>query len=250
MKNLIPTAFAGTAALFTLLWIFAGSAPQLEAAPPTDPPTTEAPTGKGTGAPGDEAKPAAPATAEVNDPRFHPRLLEIAASYRKYHLADDAIRWAPTLCWAPTPKARMSAAKEKSPHGRKLYFLYAKRRNEYVSLGRKKDPPAIPRDQVVVKQSWHPKPAAAHRITHDADAYIERQWTAEADGKIWDAARQGPLFILYRDEKAPAESTDEGWVYGTVTPDGKSVTSAGRVASCMACHEKADHHRLFGLPRD
>ena len=36
-------------------------------------------------------------------------------------------------------------------------------------------------------------------------------------------------------------------MYGTVTADGKKVTSAGRVASCMKCHEtKAT--RLFGLP--
>ena len=42
--------------------------------------------------------------------------------------------------------------------------------------------------------------------------------------------------------------TDEGWVYGTVTPDGQQVTSAGRVESCMMCHQGAPHDRLFGLP--
>ena len=44
--------------------------------------------------------------------------------------------------------------------------------------------------------------------------------------------------------------TDEGWVYGTVTPDGKKVTSAGKVESCMKCHQRAPHDRLFGLPTD
>jgi hypothetical protein len=31
-----------------------------------------------------------------------------------------------------------------------------------------------------------------------------------------------------------------------VTPDGKQVTSAGRVASCLECHRRAPHDRLFG----
>ena len=43
--------------------------------------------------------------------------------------------------------------------------------------------------------------------------------------------------------------TDEGWVYATVSPAGQ-VTSAGRVASCMGCHEtSATHERLYGVPR-
>jgi hypothetical protein len=32
-----------------------------------------------------------------------------------------------------------------------------------------------------------------------------------------------------------------------VSPAG-AVTSAGRVGSCMACHEVATHERLFGVP--
>ena len=43
-----------------------------------------------------------------------------------------------------------------------------------------------------------------------------------------------------------APDTDEGWVYGTVSSDGQTVTSAGRVASCMNCHQEAQHGRLFG----
>ena len=40
--------------------------------------------------------------------------------------------------------------------------------------------------------------------------------------------------------------TDEGWIYGTVAPDG-TVTSAGLVESCMECHDSAPHERLFGV---
>ena len=50
------------------------------------------------------------------------------------------------------------------------------------------------------------------------------------------------------DPKTPG--TDEGWVYGTVTADGKKVTAAGRVQSCINCHQDARNDRLFGIPRD
>jgi len=48
-------------------------------------------------------------------------------------------------------------------------------------------------------------------------------------------------------DPATAE-TDAGWVYATVAPTGE-VTSSGRVASCMGCHEaSATHERLYGVP--
>jgi hypothetical protein len=44
---------------------------------------------------------------------------------------------------------------------------------------------------------------------------------------------------------AARAGTDAGCVYGTVAPDG-TVTSAGRVASCMGCHVRdAKRERLF-----
>jgi hypothetical protein len=47
------------------------------------------------------------------------------------------------------------------------------------------------------------------------------------------------------DRKTP--DTDEGWIYATVSAAGQ-VTAAGRVASCMGCHEtSATHERLFGV---
>ncbi len=53
---------------------------------------------------------------------------------------------------------------------------------------------------------------------------------------------------MYRnhDEKLN-EAADEGWGYGTISVDRKTVSSAGRVASCMRCHDSAPHGRLFGL---
>jgi hypothetical protein len=63
------------------------------------------------------------------------------------------------------------------------------------------------------------------------------------------AAKPAGLFIMTK-LKPDAPGTDEGWVYGTVAPDGKTVTSAGRVESCMNCHRDAKHDRLFGFPKE
>jgi hypothetical protein len=54
--------------------------------------------------------------------------------------------------------------------------------------------------------------------------------------------------MFQHDRKTPA--TDDGWVYGTLTPDGKTVTGVGRLENCMGCHQKAPHGRLFGLPKE
>ena len=56
------------------------------------------------------------------------------------------------------------------------------------------------------------------------------------------------LFVMTR---VPAQTpgTDEGWVYGTLTPDGRTVTGSGRIEACMDCHAGANRERLFGLKR-
>jgi hypothetical protein len=72
---------------------------------------------------------------------------------------------------------------------------------------------------------------------------------ARKDGRLYHAGKKVSLFIMFKlDPRTPG--TDEGWVYGTVTADGKEVTSAGRVESCMGCHRNAPHDRLFGFPKE
>ena len=79
------------------------------------------------------------------------------------------------------------------------------------------------------------------------------QWTKDhfhpyavgKDGKTYKAAKKGDLFIMMKvDPKTPG--TDNGWIYGTVTADGTTVTSAGKVSSCIKCHETKEE-RLFGV---
>lgn len=54
------------------------------------------------------------------------------------------------------------------------------------------------------------------------------------------------LFVTFKlDPSTPG--TGQGWVYGTVSAEGRSVTSSGPVESCMKCNADASLDRLFGL---
>jgi hypothetical protein len=205
---------------------------------------------------------AAPERPKPEEP-FNERLLEIAKNYGSYGRIDDDMRWAPTACRPPTDLkpgvARFSASKDENTHGRKLYSLFAKSGRTYRTL--EKDKP-VEVGQVVVKESWVPEEVTDAKQTQ---AIIVRKQDgkskdgraseltdhflpyAEKDGKTYHAAKQSELFIMFKMDPKTAD-TDEGWVYGTVTPDGKRVTSAGKVDSCMKCHQKAAHDRLFGMP--
>jgi hypothetical protein len=178
-------------------------------------------------------------------PRFERQLLEIAREYAAWGRVDDEVRWAPWLCRMPNPSvARFSAGEEGRAHGGKLYFVFAKDREAYVAAA--KGPQAV--GQAVVKESWTPREVDAsteRRRVHDEGARGAYVPYAERDGTIWHASERAGLFILFKADTAA--DTDGGWVYGTVTADGKRVTASGRVASCMACHAKAEHDRLFGL---
>ncbi len=166
--------------------------------------------------------------AVVTKPQFHQNLLKIAAEYQNYGKVDDMARWAPWLCSAPLPpKARLSASTDGGTHGRKVYYLFAKNRDAYM----KKQPSPV--GQVVVKESWLPNlDSASNAVAGGAKPTEKRD-----------------LFIMYKlDSKVP--DTDQGWVYGTATADGQTITSAGRVESCMSCHIQTANDRLFGLKPD
>ncbi len=203
--------------------------------------------------------------------RLRQRLLEIASEYRRYGRVDDEARWAPELCRMPFPSiARFSAADGREGHGQKLYFLFARDRAGYVSLHRPKDPiaPAFQvgakgEPQVVVKEAWLPEehhgkkpPEFPRDVVHDGlveSAALGGSYYPYAgkDGKIFRAAKKAGLFVMFQADHKPAageaRETDDGWLYGTLTADGKTVTAAGKIQSCMECHQQAPHGRLFGL---
>jgi hypothetical protein len=215
-----------------------------------------------------------------NNPAFQDKLLAIARVYPVYQRVHDQspammLRWAVRDCEAPPapppPNAWYSRSSDEATHGRKMYSLFARYHNEYL---RNVDTPG----QVVVKESWLPvevKDESAGGyvggvdrrepidVPTDLSPYEkasvptphtpDRRMVAKKSGfnpylkvgdKTYKAARQGDLFIMYHVDPA-TPGTDNGWVYGTVTPDGKTVTSAGRVASCMRCHQSLSG-RLFG----
>ena len=65
------------------------------------------------------------------------------------------------------------------------------------------------------------------------------------DGVRYRAGDASGLFVMYKLDPA-TPGTDDGWVYGTLTADGRTVTSAGVVESCAGCHARAPHDHLFG----
>lgn len=207
-----------------------------------------------------------PVAQIANDPgdahRFDAQLLEIARTYENYGRVDDETRWAPELCRMPMPsRARVSGSGDQQTHGQKLYFVFAKDHTRYgYGLGSEPQPVG----QVIVKEAWRPD-----KVDSEQKPDIRRDTVAAArtnapkgeellfpgsyypyaskDGALYRAKEKTGLFIMLKvDSKLPG--TDHGWVYGTVTADGRTVTASGRVASCMQCHQETQHDRFFGLP--
>jgi hypothetical protein len=187
---------------------------------------------------------------ELNDPRFHAQLRAAAKVYKGFGSVDTTLRWAPTSCFAPIPGAgpavlRLSRARPSSPHGRKVYHLYARDRSAYRglrALPKGKTGPAQS-GQVIVKESFEPVPVEPGATPALRPTPLVR----DKDGSHYSRGARRELFVML-ELGADTPGTDRGWIYGTLSPDGREVTSAGRVASCMDCHKKAPHGPLFGLP--
>jgi Cytochrome P460 len=176
-----------------------------------------------------------PREAASTPPDFSARLLEIAGEYAKYTKRGDYPYWAPERCSAPfnpQPDSPMlSESKDDETHGRKLYFMYARDNAAYEKGGTQ----AI--GQAFVKESFAPvEVARAHANSGDV---------TEKGGKFYQAGEKRELFIMFKLDPSTA-GTHDGWVYGTVSADGRHVTSQGRVESCMGCHEDAPADHLFG----
>lgn len=178
--------------------------------------------------------------AAPRDARFVPKLEAIAKEYKSYKRADDAAHWSPLLCRAPAVplkeggKLRRSESDDDATHGRKLYYLYARQAMAYIDHGPKSTQPV---GQVIVKEAFAPVEA---KEGEEGDAVSDA-------GRRYRAGEAAGLFVMMKVD-AETKGTDKGWVYGTIAADG-TVTAAGRLASCIACHEEAESDRLFGLPR-
>lgn len=207
--------------------------------------------------------PPQPAPAPTPGP-FDATLLRIAAEYKQYPRVSDRANWAPAMCRAPGPTGvQHSRSPDAQTHGRKLYFLYAKdsaaydRMSSYGTLDypgtnkAEQAPWLNPVGQTVVKESFVPVEVAAAEIPKPpSDPSLMRQRElpdnyAKDGDKYFKAADPTQLFIMTRlDSETPG--TDQGWVYGVVTADAKTVLSAGMIESCMDCHRKTTRDRLYG----
>lgn len=205
------------------------------------------------------------------DPRFTETLLAAARDYPQWTRVDERPNLAPLLCRLPTgldygfpSHARLSQADD-AEHGKKLYYLFAghekhNARNYYTALG-SQGAEAVPVGFAIVKQSWTAVPSAASAANARAEpdtAALELDvsmntpapidWV-DHDGQRLKTGEQAGLYVMAKVGATDMPGTDAGWIYGTLTADGRTVTSAGRVQSCMDCHDVAPHERLFGLQK-
>ena len=195
------------------------------------------------------------ATPIVNEERFHDALRAAVSDYAAYGEVDDLMRWVPGLCRVPQLDIHESRSADAETHGGKLFWMFAKHRDAYVACATQDQPVG----QVLVKEAWSRREATAaeeegespeasgHRFGGDDERIrsIARR-TIEKDGVRWTADRVKALYVMMR-LSPDTPGTDQGWIYGTLTPDGRTVTSAGRVSSCMGCHARAPRDRMFGL---
>jgi hypothetical protein len=186
-----------------------------------------------------------PIAPTANDPRWHQTLKAIAAGYSQWGRVDDEMRWAPGLCKMPTPsRARISASDDGGTHGRKLYSLYAK---DPVAYGQRASAMRSPEQpdlsdisQVIVKEAFKP-------VETDQGPSMHMR-PAEQGGKFYVPGEPMGLYVLFKPSKSDPAATDAGWVYGTIAADMTTITGAGKIDSCMGCHQSLPG-RLFGLQK-
>lgn len=188
---------------------------------------------------------AAPTAPVENDPRWHATLRAIAAGYPQWGRVDDENRWAPGLCRMPMPaSARISRSGDEGTHGRKLYTLYAKDAVAYGQLATVMagpEPPGLSDiSQVIVKEAFKP-------VETDQARNLQLR-PAEHEGKYYLPGERLGLYVLFKPSKADPATTDAGWVYGTIAADMTTITGAGKIDSCMGCHQSLPG-RLFGLQK-
>lgn len=196
---------------------------------------------------------------ESSSPETASMIDRIGKSYEMLARADG-LYWAPWDCRAPPPAPAFASATTEGDHARKLYRLFLLEPDAYAAATDSKLPsaaagfPGIGRptyaardagiadqpwtvfgetDQVVVKESWKPNPCEHGQLV---------------GGESHCLQTRGPLFVMAHPKASAGagRATDAGWIYGTIVD--RQVTASGVVASCVSCHAKAPHGRLFGLP--
>lgn len=180
-----------------------------------------------------------PTTAQIGP--WDAEILTIAATYKDYGVLAENPHWGPTACAAPTPPPspetpRLSSADSRSGHGEKLYYLYAKNRAGYVRTGNANGPVEV--GQVIVKEAFVPVELAQETPPPDPKKVARKGSRAFVPGD------RMALFVMKKVGRGTPD-TDDGWIYAVTDAKGQQVTASGKIDSCVSCHERAPHDRLF-----
>lgn len=190
--------------------------------------------------------------AGAEPPRaFEEKFLDAAREHVNWKRVFQGLKWAQIQCAPFTPEQllgtrapRLSASKEETTHGQKLFWLHAKEIGAYQDAFAYNPPSDLtaPIGQVLVKQSWSMKPVEKSWV----DEGENRAKCAQQDGVWYAADEPRELFIMLKKAKS-VQGTDGGWAYGVVTADGSKVVRSGLLQDCMGCHKAAKHDRQLGL---
>ncbi len=167
-------------------------------------------------------------------------LLDIVANHKNLTLYNYALKMALVQCSAykpgDPPRYRStvftSRSDDTSTHGLKVFELYVKNDNAYAYQYSQPQPEG----QTLVKATWHSKeiqnPAENQRVLKVNDSvYLQPTTPSE-------------YFIMFKSNNT-LYATDEGWIYGIVSEDGKEVINKGLIKSCMSCHDASKHDRML-----
>ncbi|MFT3683834.1 MAG: hypothetical protein QM783_02720 [Phycisphaerales bacterium] len=190
---------------------------------------------------------------------FDVDVLRVVAAFQAWPRLTRTPGIAPTLCimWPPnfTAKAHISQSGDDSTHGQKLYHLYAMDSKSYFEQtdmfggwepGKNDPKPMEGFEQVLVKDSFVPVPAEEVRPGDPKQKETDAEDLAYGGQGRYTAGAPKGQFIMIKYADAAKPGTDQGWVYATVSPDG-AIVQSGMVESCMDCHTRAPHGRLFGI---
>lgn len=176
---------------------------------------------------------------DVESP-FTETIKAAAKDYQAFVRVTGDPHRAPTDCRIAPPNVRKSTAEKE--HGQKLYLLYAR-----IAEGLEYVKPGVPAQvgQTLVKESWQCVDGVQTGKTEASERYSFGAPTLREGDKVCHAGDFNGLFVMHK-LAADTKDTDQGWIYGTIDRDG-IVTAAGKVASCMQCHQDAVEDRRFGL---
>jgi hypothetical protein len=107
---------------------------------------------------------------------------------------------------------------------------------------------------VLVKEAWEQvlekeRDKTGLQIQPTTIGDVEKRPYAILGNKRYHAGKKNGLYVMFK-TAVDTPGTDQGWVYGTVSADGKRVTSVGRVQTCIQCHRNSTCDRQLGGAAD